>query len=194
MRFSGNTLWARYVDGPAHLTDTLAAMCLDSDGNILITGTTRDPAALMRNDWLTAKFNPQGDSLWVRRYDRGEHRDDYPVALTTDDAGNVYVLGASYHSTTLWDYQLVKYARPAIRCSRPGTTIRRPTATTGRPRLRWTGITISLRRARATTPSWKSPPTARASPPSSGEAAADCRSGFANAAVCTQNTPAMPRR
>jgi len=107
---AGNTLWTRYVDGPAHKTDSLVAMCLDPDGNVLLTGSTRDPDAPLMRDWLTAKFSPDGDSLWVRRYDRGEHRDDYPVGLATDDAGGVYVCGASYRNTTGWDYQVVKYS------------------------------------------------------------------------------------
>jgi len=106
---NGDTLWTRYVDGPAHLTDSLAAMCLDPSGNVIVTGSTNDPDATSHRDWLTAKLTPDGDTQWVRHFDGGDHQDDYPVAVTTDGTGNVYVCGASYHNTTYWDYQVVKY-------------------------------------------------------------------------------------
>ncbi len=107
---NGNTLWSRYVDGPTHRSDSLFAMCLDASGNVIITGSTNDPDAPDHRDWLTAKFTPAGDSQWVRRWDYGEQRDDYPVGVTTDAVGNVYVCGASYHNTTYFDYQVVKYS------------------------------------------------------------------------------------
>jgi hypothetical protein len=108
---SGNEIWSRYVDGPAHGADTLFGMCRDSSGNVIVTGVTCDPGAPNRRDWLTVKFSPAGDSLWVRRWDGGEGQDDRPIAVTTDVAGNVYVCGASEHpSTTGWDYQVVEYS------------------------------------------------------------------------------------
>jgi hypothetical protein len=108
---NGNEIWSRSVDGPAHRTDTLVGMCQDSSGNVIVTGITCDPGAPAMHDWLTVKFSPAGDSLWVRRWDGGEGQDDRPTGVTADAAGNVYVCGASNHpSTTGWDYQVVKYS------------------------------------------------------------------------------------
>jgi len=47
------------------------------------------------SDYLTIKYSPAGDSLWVRRYDGGDNSipQDNANAITVDQAGNVYVTG-----------------------------------------------------------------------------------------------------
>jgi hypothetical protein len=108
---SGNRLWTRYVGGPPVTgCDILKAMTTDKDGNVILTGSTPDAVQPARRDFLTVKFNPAGDTVWSRTFDDGEHQDDYPAAVTTDAAGNIYVCGASYHNTSYWDYEIVKYS------------------------------------------------------------------------------------
>jgi hypothetical protein len=108
---SGNRLWRRFADGPSDSSfDALSAMCLDPAGNVILVGRTGDPTRRSSTDFLTVKFSPAGDTLWCRTFDCGDNEDDYPVAVTADGAGNVYVCGASFHNTTYWDYQVVKYS------------------------------------------------------------------------------------
>lgn len=99
---------AQYLAGPVG-PDSLFSAGMDPEGNIILVGSTSDPQATSRREFLTAKFGPNLALLWSRGWDYGELQDDYPVAVTTDNTGNIYVCGACYHTTTLWDYEVVKY-------------------------------------------------------------------------------------
>ena len=46
---------------------------------------------------------------WVARYDGIANDKDVPQAITVDDAGNVYVTGASWDDFTQFDITTVKY-------------------------------------------------------------------------------------
>lgn len=59
------------------------------------------------NDYLTIKYNLQGDTVWTRRYNNTG--DDVPVSMAVDGAGNVYVTGNSQGNGTGSDYATVKY-------------------------------------------------------------------------------------
>src|SRR5439155_25992945 len=47
--------------------------------------------------------------LWAARYQGPGRGDDYPVALALDNAGNIYVTGASAGDNDFEDYATVKY-------------------------------------------------------------------------------------
>lgn len=97
---SGGTLiWERRYNGPANNVgneDDLSAMVIDNIGNIYVTGKSTSATLF---DYLTIKYNPAGDSIWVRRFDGGDNAvpQDIPNAIAVDQAGNVYVTG---HITT----------------------------------------------------------------------------------------------
>jgi hypothetical protein len=56
-----------------------------------VTGTTA--TATGANDWATIKYNSAGVQEWLRTLDGGGS--DAAVAITTDQAGNVYATGSS---------------------------------------------------------------------------------------------------
>jgi uncharacterized delta-60 repeat protein len=103
---NGETLWVRRYNGPANEQDEARAMTVDRDGNVIVTGGSAGPNGL---DFTTIKYNPAGDSLWVRRYDGPAHSTDWAYALAVDDAGNVYVTGSSLDPATDADFATVKY-------------------------------------------------------------------------------------
>jgi uncharacterized delta-60 repeat protein len=94
-------------DGPAHADDEASAMKIDSDGNVYVTGTSAGIGTGM--DYLTIKYSPEGDRLWVRRYDGPAHGADSTHALALDSDGNVYVTGESLGVGTEMDYATIKY-------------------------------------------------------------------------------------
>src|SRR5439155_17943498 len=53
---------------------------------------------------------PNGNRIWVARYDSRSHGEDDGFALTVDGAGNVYVTGPSYGGASAsFDYITLKY-------------------------------------------------------------------------------------
>lgn len=108
---AGNRLWeARYdwdlYDGAYHLA-------VDSTGNVYVSGSSgvyyRDQWIYYFNDYVTVKYDADGNQLWVARYDGPGHRDDTVGGLAVDSAGNVYVTGTSQDDDYSDDYATVKY-------------------------------------------------------------------------------------
>src|SRR5690606_35798004 len=66
---SGDSVWVKRYNGPGNNYDEPTAMELDPLGNLCITGFSRNTAAASSADYLTIKYNSNGDSVWVRRYD-----------------------------------------------------------------------------------------------------------------------------
>ncbi|MEW6324916.1 MAG: CARDB domain-containing protein, partial [Nitrospirota bacterium] len=65
----------------------------DGAGNTYVTGLG---LSFSGDDFQTAKYDPNGNQLWVARYDYTADYDfDRPTDLTVDSAGNVYVTGES---------------------------------------------------------------------------------------------------
>jgi uncharacterized delta-60 repeat protein len=87
----GKLLWVARHDGPARLDDSPAAVKVDREGNIFVTGTSFAGSA----DFLTVKYDPDGRQLWTARFDGPEHASDRPVAMDVDAAGSAYVAGPS---------------------------------------------------------------------------------------------------
>jgi hypothetical protein len=82
----GQLLWTRYFGEHDSYVGGPIAMHLNSRGDISLLS---DRGAIVR-------YNTFGDSLWSRRLIFITPQDTtYPVAIVSDDSGNVYVTGAS---------------------------------------------------------------------------------------------------
>ncbi|MBI1747719.1 MAG: SBBP repeat-containing protein [Acidobacteria bacterium] len=102
----GKELWVRRYDGPAHGEDGGRALAIDAQGNVYVAGESLAPDTEM--DFVTIKYSPQGDELWVRRYDGPDHLQDYAVAIAIDTTGRVYVTGPS-NGINKFDFLTVAY-------------------------------------------------------------------------------------
>jgi sugar lactone lactonase YvrE len=69
-------------------------MDMDGSGNIYVSGKAYEDST--RDDYATAKYDPDGNELWVARYDSATppNWDDRINDMTVDVSGNVYVTGA----------------------------------------------------------------------------------------------------
>ena len=88
----GHQLWVARYNGPMDRTDRAKSIVVDPDGNCYVTGGS-DISLLGRyfeiyRSSATIKYNPQGQELWVARYEGGEARD-----IDMDDQGNVHITG-----------------------------------------------------------------------------------------------------
>ena len=106
---NGDTLWIRRYNGPGNYVDHSNALAIDDSGNVYVTGGSTG-TIYPDFDYATIKYTPNGETVWVRRYDGPENYYDYAHALAVDDSGNVYVTGISYDSVTNFDYATIKYA------------------------------------------------------------------------------------
>ncbi len=111
---NGDTMWVRIYDGPGNDDDEPAALVLDDSGNVYVTGESYGSGT--GNDYATIKYNPNGDTEWVIRYDGGGH--DYAYDVVVDDSGYVYVTGWGSSDDVTWrDYITIKYVQlPAYMC------------------------------------------------------------------------------
>ncbi len=116
---AGNQLWvARYKNLPDRIDDP-SAIVVDDSGNVYVTGSSQSPRGYpgpyIGYDYLTIKYNPNGDSLWVRRY-RGPgtgNPDNFANSICLDNQDNVYVTGISpgYYASEVCT---IKYNRNGV--------------------------------------------------------------------------------
>jgi len=123
---SGDTVWTRRYVGLG-AGDDAYALKLDASGNVYVTGQSRSTGFGADYDYLTIKYNDQGDTLWTARYDGPKDTNDVALSLAVDNLGGVYVTGYSYALTTGYDYATVKYNANGIqqwvqRYAAPGTS------------------------------------------------------------------------
>lgn len=87
--------------------DYAQALGIDPQGNVIICGygSGQNPDA----DFLTLKYDPNGELLWSVRYNGTGKTSDYARALTVDQQANVIVTGSSNGPGTSLDGVTVKY-------------------------------------------------------------------------------------
>jgi uncharacterized delta-60 repeat protein len=99
--------WVARYDGPGYHDDIAYAIALDNAGNIYVTGGSS--GLDIYRDYATVKYDPLGIEQWVARYNGAGNQNDNAYAIALDNAGNIYVTGASRESDTDDDYATVKY-------------------------------------------------------------------------------------
>lgn len=101
-----NQVWLAEFNGPANGADLSNSMVIDLSGNAYIAGESYSASG--NNDYITIKYDSNGDTVWVRYYNGPGNNRDVVRAITIDDAGNVYVTGESY-GTGNYDIATIKY-------------------------------------------------------------------------------------
>ena len=104
---NGDTVWTRAYDGASqifmHKSDWFRSLLVDDEGNAFINGDSYGQG----HDFATLKYSPDGDLLWVSRYDyRGF--DDDPRSMVMDVSGSIYVSGYSERSYGKGDFFTIK--------------------------------------------------------------------------------------
>ncbi|MCB0722499.1 MAG: T9SS type A sorting domain-containing protein [Ignavibacteriae bacterium] len=98
----GNILWERtYHNNSTNNIDSPRDFIIDTSNNIIVTGISAK-AGELGWDYLTIKYDPFGDSLWVKRFNPVIRSNDEPVSIASDNNGNVFVSGKS-DKFTLWN-------------------------------------------------------------------------------------------
>ncbi|OQP42739.1 hypothetical protein A4H97_11275 [Niastella yeongjuensis] len=103
----GNTKWVKRYNGPANGNDQAFAIAVDKDGNVYVTGTSAGSGT--GTDIATIKYDYNGNTKWVKRYNGPGNGADEGRAITVDNNGNVYITGFSTGMGTFSDYTTIKY-------------------------------------------------------------------------------------
>ncbi len=104
---NGSQLWVARYNGPVSAQDCPNAIAIDSNGNVYVTGFS---AGINSYDYCTIKYDPNGNQLWVARYDGPIHGYDDASSLALDNNGNIYVTGRSTGVDDSFDYCTIKYS------------------------------------------------------------------------------------
>jgi uncharacterized delta-60 repeat protein len=91
--------------------DEALDMAVDGAGNVYVTGFERGTSGTGKN-FLTIKYNPNGDTLWTRIYSYSSNENEQANSIAVDGSGNVIVTGQSDSDPTTVtndDYATVKY-------------------------------------------------------------------------------------
>jgi hypothetical protein len=106
---AGAQLWASTYSGPVGGNDMGNDIDVDGDGNVYVTGSTYTSGA--DTDYVTIKYGPDGDLLWVDLYyGYAGTGPDAADALALDGAGNIYVTGGSAGQGTGTDFATIRYS------------------------------------------------------------------------------------
>jgi hypothetical protein len=83
--------WVARYNGPAGEPDCATAIAADPAGNLYVTGSSISASG--GPDFLTIKYNPFGDTLWVRRLSSAGSAADRAAAVAYASYGSAYVAG-----------------------------------------------------------------------------------------------------
>lgn len=103
----GAFVWVNRYNGPANSTDEANALALDQAGNIYVTGFSIGSGT--GRDWLTIKYDPDGNTVWEHRYNGPGNNDDIAYDLIIDQYNNVFVTGSRDTTGRVGDCTTIKY-------------------------------------------------------------------------------------
>jgi hypothetical protein len=92
--------WVARYNGPGNNDDSAYDIAVDHSGNVYVTGV-RAWGAGASQDYVTIKYDSNGNKLWAAEYNGPGNATDLANAIDLDDDGNVYV--------TFTDFATIKY-------------------------------------------------------------------------------------
>ena len=102
----GDTVWIRNIANPGTYNERADAIAIGPSGNLYLTGYTMSSSA---GDYYTVKYQPDGDTVWTRRYNGIGNGYDFAHWVAVDNDENVYVTGYSRALSYQNDIATVKY-------------------------------------------------------------------------------------
>jgi uncharacterized delta-60 repeat protein len=104
-----DTLWRRTLSGTGNGDDIVTAMACDSSGNILAAILGMEGTYGSFPTIRTAKYSPQGELLWTRRF--AGPMGAVPAAIAVDNSDLVYVTGTCAQPGPTTDIVTSSYSR-----------------------------------------------------------------------------------
>src|SRR4030095_16213530 len=104
---SGQLQWVARYNGPNNTSDDASSIVVDGSGNAFVTGASSSGGTNL--DYLTVKYNINGQQMWERRYNGPGNGVDAALSICIDNSSNVFVTGNSAGIGTSSDFATVRY-------------------------------------------------------------------------------------
>jgi uncharacterized delta-60 repeat protein len=105
--FSFGEEWVARFNGAGNTTDWASGITLDPSGNVYVTGYST--GAGTGKDYMTIKYNSNGNVLWTASNNGPVNGGDYSNAIAVDQSGNAYVTGRVDFGASYSDIVTIKY-------------------------------------------------------------------------------------
>ena len=102
---TGELLWSKRFDGFSK-NDQAKDVDIGTDGCVCITGYSENLLSI--SEFLTIKYDPDGNLLWAKRYSNPAYFGAISTALDIDSDNSVYVTGVS--ENIIPEYFTIKYS------------------------------------------------------------------------------------
>lgn len=99
-------VWVSRYNGPENLFDGAYSLAV-TDGNVYVTGQT--VSAARESDFLTIKYDANGNILWASTFNSIYNLDDGATSIAVDGSRNVYVTGWSNVTVNSQAFTTIKY-------------------------------------------------------------------------------------
>ncbi|MEJ2615308.1 MAG: SBBP repeat-containing protein [Ignavibacteriaceae bacterium] len=103
---NGNEIWT--VRANEYSQHRATSMVVDNKSNTFLTGWIQNGKG-DNKDFITIKYDSQGQLLWGNRYYGPAKSTDISKAIAIDNDGNVYVTGESMGMSSNFDFITIKY-------------------------------------------------------------------------------------
>lgn len=105
---SGSMIWSQRFAGDSFLSDDAGKnIAVDRDGNIYSVGYM--DSNRIAYDFLTIKYDENGNLIWYKRYSLSSFSDDKAYFIGLDTLKNIYITGISAGQITT-----IKYSQPPL--------------------------------------------------------------------------------
>jgi uncharacterized delta-60 repeat protein len=106
---TGQFQWVRTYAGRGTSYNLLHDMAVDNHENIYVTGCSPGIGTGFYDN-TTIKYNSNGDSLWVRRYNGPQNGFDLGNSISVGPSGNIYIAGVTGRDLPVgWDFSTISY-------------------------------------------------------------------------------------
>jgi len=118
---NGACVWTNQYPQPIVGASVATSIATDQSNNIYVTGYS--PGTNSSNDIVTIKYRPNGNQVWLKRYNGPGNGNAAGNAIAVDNSGNVYVTG--YETTAVGGTEIVtiKYSPLTLQRRANGTVL-----------------------------------------------------------------------
>lgn len=104
--------WVQRYNGSGNGNDYPKKVVVDGAGNVYVSGRSWSNNTDM--DWVTIKYNSQGEQQWVQRYNGPGNGSDDVSSIAVDVTGNLYVTGRSSGIKSGMGFTTIKYSTSGV--------------------------------------------------------------------------------